>query len=111
MKTKLETMVGYLAGRQGDAVERVRLELEDPGSDASRWLAEVRSRSRALFSPGSLEQPPGGRSPAIPTFTAEPRPSRSWWLPPFVLGAIGRRACAAGRGSVLAGARRPARSS
>jgi hypothetical protein len=87
MKTKLETMVGYLAGEQGDAVERVRLELEDPGSDASRWLTEVRSRSRALFNPGSLEQPPGGRSPAISTFTAEPRPGRRWWLPPFVLGA------------------------
>jgi hypothetical protein len=87
MKTKLETMVGYLAGRQGAAVERIRLELEDPGSDASRWLTEVRSRSRALFSPGSLEQPSGGRSPTIPAFTAEPRPSRSGWLPPFVLGA------------------------
>jgi hypothetical protein len=87
MKTKLETMVGYLAGRQGGALERVRLELEDPGSDASRWLTEVRSRSRALFSPGSLEQPSDGRSPTLPTFTAEPRPGRSWWLPPFVLGA------------------------
>jgi hypothetical protein len=86
MKTKLETMVGYLAGRQGAAVERVRLELEDPGSDASRWLTEVRSRSRALFSPGSLEQPSGGRSTTLHPFTAEPRPGRSWWLPPFVLG-------------------------
>jgi hypothetical protein len=86
MKTKLETMVGYLAGRQGDAVERIRLELADPGSEASQWLAEVRSRSRALFNPGSLNQPPGGRSPAISRFTAEPRPSRRRWLPQFVLG-------------------------
>lgn len=87
MKTKLETMVGYLAGRQGDAVERIRLELADPGSDASQWLAELRSRSRALFDPGSLNQPPGGRSPAISTFTAEPRPSRRRWLPQLVIGA------------------------
>jgi hypothetical protein len=86
MKTKLETMVGYLAGRQGDAVERIRLEIEDPASDASRWLADVRSRSRALFSPGSLEQPSSVRSPAIPTSAAEPRPAGHWLLP-FALSA------------------------
>ena len=42
MKTKLEIMVGYLAGRQGEDVESIRRELEDPSSEASRWLEAVR---------------------------------------------------------------------
>ncbi len=42
MKTKLEIMVGYLAGRQGEDVESIRRELADPSSEASRWLEAVR---------------------------------------------------------------------
>ena len=38
MTTKLEMMVGYLAGRQGKAAESIRRELDDPTSEASRWL-------------------------------------------------------------------------
>ena len=48
MTTKLEMMVGYLAGRQGKAAESIRRELEDPTSEASRWLEEVQKRSRAV---------------------------------------------------------------
>ena len=53
MTTKLEMMVGYLAGRQGKAAESVRRELEDPTSEASRWLDAVRKRSRAVSRSGS----------------------------------------------------------
>ena len=55
MKTKLEMMVAYLAGRKGEAAESIRRELEDPTSEASRCLEAVRSRSRGVFVPGSTE--------------------------------------------------------
>jgi hypothetical protein len=53
MTTKLELMVGYLAGRQGKAAESIRREVEDPTSEASRWLEEVRRRSQAVSRTGS----------------------------------------------------------
>jgi len=53
MTTKLEILVGYLAGRQGTASESIRRELEDPTSEASRWLEAVQKRSRAVSRPGS----------------------------------------------------------
>jgi len=55
MKTKLEMMVAYLAGRQGETAELIRRELDDPTSEASRCLEAVRSRSRGVFSTGGLE--------------------------------------------------------
>ena len=55
MTTKLEMSVGYLAGRQGKAAESIRRELEDPTSEASRWLEAVRKRSRAVSRAGSSE--------------------------------------------------------
>ena len=65
MKTKLEMMVGYLAGRQGEAAELIRRELEDPTSEASRWLEAVRSRSRGVFVADSLEGPAPISTPSI----------------------------------------------
>ena len=53
MTTKLEMLVGYLAGRQGKAAESIRRKLEDPTSEASRWLEAVRNRSRAVTRAGS----------------------------------------------------------
>jgi hypothetical protein len=64
MKTKLEMMVAYLAGRKGDGAELIRRELADPTSDASLCLEAVRSRSRGVF---------GADLPAMP----RPIPSRS----------------------------------
>ena len=64
MKTKLEMMVAYLAGRKGEAAESIRRELEDPTSEASRCLEAVRSRSRGVF---------GADLPEMP----DPIPSRS----------------------------------
>ena len=64
MKTKLEMMVAYLAGRKGEAAESIRRELEDPTSEASRCLEAVRSRSRGVF---------GADLPAM----SDPIPSRS----------------------------------
>ena len=49
MKTKLEMMVAYLAGRKGEAPELIRRELADPTSEASLCLEAVRSRSRGIF--------------------------------------------------------------
>ena len=79
MKTKLEIMVGYLAGRQGEDVESIRRELEDPSSEASRWLEAIRARSQGIFGPGSPEEPDivaprPGRWPEEPRLIA-PRPS------------------------------------
>ncbi len=48
MTTKLEMLVGYLAGRQNKASESIRRELEDPTSEASHWLETVQKRSRAV---------------------------------------------------------------
>ena len=78
MKTKLEIMVGYLAGHQGEDVESIRREFEDPSSEASRWLEVVRARSRGIFGPGSSEGPDivatrPGRLPEEPGRIA-PRP-------------------------------------
>jgi hypothetical protein len=55
MKTKLEMMIGYLAGRQGESAESIRRELRDPASEASRWLEAVRLRSRTVLDVGRLE--------------------------------------------------------
>jgi hypothetical protein len=64
MKSKLEMMVAYLAGRKGDGAELIRRELADPTSDASLCLEAMRSRSRGVF---------GADLPAMPG----PIPSRS----------------------------------
>ena len=81
MKTKMEMMVGYLAGRQDETAGSIRRELEDPSSEASRWLEAVRARSREIFGPGSPEgldsvatRP--GRLPEEPRLIA-PRPIRN----------------------------------
>jgi hypothetical protein len=55
MKTKLEMMVAYLSGRQGEAAGSIRQELADPSSEASRWLEALRSRSGAIFGAGLPE--------------------------------------------------------
>ena len=39
-------MVGYLSGKQGQAAESIRRELEEPTSEASRWIAALRQRTR-----------------------------------------------------------------
>jgi hypothetical protein len=56
MSTKLESMVGYLAGRK---VEPELLdELADPSSEASKFLEATRARSRALLAePRPIEAP------------------------------------------------------
>ena len=57
MKTKLETMVAYLAGRKGEATDSIRHECEDPTSEASRCLEVVRLRSRRIFGANLPEMP------------------------------------------------------
>jgi hypothetical protein len=54
MSTKLEEMVGLLAGRKVDPA--ILDELADPSSEASRFLEATRARSRALLKqPGETE--------------------------------------------------------
>ena len=65
MKTKLEMMVTYLAGRKGEAAESIRRELEDPTSEASRCLAALQSRSRSAFSVEPAATPVPMPSPSI----------------------------------------------
>ncbi len=48
MRTDLEAMIGYLAGREGNDAARFRTELDDPSSEASRFLDATRRKSRAL---------------------------------------------------------------
>jgi hypothetical protein len=55
MRTKLEAVVGYLAGR--DADPSLLDELTNPSSEASRFLEATRTRSRALLEEPSPEQP------------------------------------------------------
>jgi hypothetical protein len=69
MKTKLEMMVAYLAGRKGEAADSIRRELEDPTSEASRCLDAVRSRSRMLFGADLAEMPVLIPSRSIPDRT------------------------------------------
>ncbi len=49
MTTKLEMIIGYLAGKQGKGTESIRRELEDPASEASRWIEAVRRKTRDAY--------------------------------------------------------------
>jgi hypothetical protein len=51
MRNRLEAMVHYLAGREGEAAPALRRELDDPASEFSRFLEATRQRSRALMEP------------------------------------------------------------
>jgi hypothetical protein len=86
MKTKLEMMVGYLAGRRGPNAELIRQELQDPTSEASLWLAAVRSRSREVLSMDLREKPDLLTSASISGVKIAFVAARKWLLP-FVLGA------------------------
>jgi hypothetical protein len=70
MTTKLEAMVGYLAGRDADPA--LVDELRNPASEANRFLEATRTRSRAL-----LEEPVLPERSMEPTFS---RPKRRNWL-------------------------------
>jgi hypothetical protein len=88
MKTKLEIMVAYLAGRQGEAAGSIRRELEDPTSEASRWLEALRSRSREILGADPPEMPaPILARPTRDRTTGRGKAGR--WLPALLLGASG----------------------
>jgi methyl-accepting chemotaxis protein len=70
MTTKLEAMVGYLAGRDTDPA--LLDELRNPSSDANGFLEATRTRSRAL-----LEEPAVPEASVKPAFV---RPKRRNWL-------------------------------
>jgi hypothetical protein len=86
MRTKLEMIVGYLAGRQGESAESIRRELRDPASEASRWLEAMRSRSRGLGDTGLAEMQGPGLPSLIRDGTAARRPAGRRWLTAFLGG-------------------------
>ena len=49
MKTKLEMMAGYLAGRRDESADLIRQELGDPASEACRFLEAMREKSRGAL--------------------------------------------------------------
>jgi hypothetical protein len=86
MKTKLEMMVAYLAGRQGEAAGSIRRELADPTSEASRWLEELRSRSAGILGADAPERP--APIPARPNRNRTTAPATAGRrLPALLLGA------------------------
>ena len=80
MKTKLEMMVGYLAGRQGESAESIRRKLRDPAGEASRWLEEVQSRSRDILDGGLLKSRGLDLHPDLRKGIVVQRPRRRRWL-------------------------------
>ena len=90
MKTELERLVGYLAGRQGESAERIRAALGDPSSAASRLLEVTRARTRAMLEP----RPPDRANPERPDPTRRrvaprpARPARAAWLAPGLAAAV-----------------------
>jgi hypothetical protein len=82
MKSRLETLVAYLAGADDPEADAVRASMDDPASEASQILTVSRLRSRELFSEralkwlGLLPRAPGAgpdlppRTPAPPQRTA-----------------------------------------
>ena len=77
MSTELDTMIGYLAGREGDGSARLRAELGDPASDASRFLESARLKTRALLAcpptdgpPRPLPPPPRPKARKVPKAAA-----------------------------------------
>ncbi len=86
MTTKLEMMLAYLAGKQGKAAEMIRQELEDPSSEASRWLEEVRRRSRSVSRTGLPKAHNGLPAKTILNGTVRHRPPARRLLP--LLGSV-----------------------
>jgi hypothetical protein len=56
MSTRIEAVVGYLAGDGGGNADRLRAELEDPSSEASRFLEVARQLSRSALGAAVLRR-------------------------------------------------------
>jgi hypothetical protein len=63
MSSRLETMVAYLAGQEGDEAEQFCVALADPTSEASQFLSATQQLSRNLFGDHALRWL--GVSPAL----------------------------------------------
>jgi hypothetical protein len=57
MKTKLEMMAGYLAGRRDPAADLIRQELGDPASEAGLFLEAMQEKSRGALRVNPPERP------------------------------------------------------
>ena len=85
MKTKLEMMAGYLAGRRDDSADMIRQELGDPASEACRFLEAMREKSRGALEVNPPERPDLGLVSRDPIARALPGPAR---LPVTVLALV-----------------------
>jgi hypothetical protein len=75
MSSRLETMVAYLAGQEGDESEQFRAALADPTSEASQFLAATQQLSRNLFGDHALKWL--GVSPALAATPPAQKTARS----------------------------------
>src|SRR5262249_46631415 len=78
MSTRLQALVDYLAGGEGEAVEQIRAGLDDPAGETSRFLEETQRLSRTLFDEealGVLGLPPDPVPEQATRPPAPPRPS------------------------------------
>jgi hypothetical protein len=81
MSSRLETLVAYLAGGEGPAVEQIRFALEDPAGGESQFLEETRRRTRSLFDDevlGILGLPPDPVPAPPPAVPPAPPAPRTW---------------------------------
>jgi hypothetical protein len=76
MKTKLEMMAGYLAGRRDESADLVRQELGDPDSEACSFLEAIREKTRGAPGVDPLGWPDPGPSRPGAIARALPRPAR-----------------------------------
>jgi hypothetical protein len=85
MKTKLEMMAGYLAGRRDESADLIRQEIGDPGSEACRFLEAIREKSRGALGVNPPGRPDPGQAPRGPIARVLPGPAR---LPVTVLALV-----------------------
>ena len=76
MKTKLEMMAGYLAGRRDESADLIRQELGDPASEACRFLEAMREKSRGALEVNPPRRPDYGPAARGPIARAFPKPAR-----------------------------------
>ncbi len=76
MKTKLEMMADYLAGRRDESADLIRQELGDPASEACRFLEAMREKSRGVLEVNPPGRPDPGPAPRGPIARAFLKPAR-----------------------------------
>ncbi len=74
MRTELETIAGYLAGRENAASERIRHAMADPKSRPRQFVDELQRRTRALPIAERIERTSRASNPNGPVKPKTPAP-------------------------------------